>query len=159
MNNNNNSNNNNTLRASIKCVKQPRSPAPQQAIESTTNTKSATKRSLENSNEQQQQSSESVKRARLSSRPSDENLLNSNRIVLRIRKPSEDLSSSRNELSNGNNNNSSSSHQLSAQIKEPLTALPEDEEDQNESQSQTKAIFDIINQIDQTTEPSKSENQ
>ncbi|CAF4459376.1 unnamed protein product [Rotaria socialis] len=142
---------NNTLRASIKCIKQPRSPIPPQTTETSTNIKTATKRSNENSNEQQKQQQDSVKRPRLASRPSDENLANSNRIVLRIRKPSEDLSSSRSELST-----SASSHQLSIQIKEPLTALKEDEEEQ--SQPQTENVFDVFNQNDQKMSPSKDDD-
>ena len=132
-------NTNNTLRSSIKCVKQSRSPNPQQTTESITNIKTATKRQNENSQDQSQQQSESVKRPRLLSRPSDDNSINTNRIVLRIRKPSEDLSSSRSETSNGSNG-----HQLTVQIKEPLVAVKEDDEKQNETQ--TINVFDIFNQ-------------
>jgi len=104
--------------------------------------KTTTKRQNENSHEQQQQQQESVKRVRLSSRPTDDNSINSNRIVLRIRKPSEDLSSSRNETSS--NNNSNNNPQLTIQIKEPLVTLKEDDGDQNESQSLN--VFEIFNQ-------------
>ena len=80
-----------------------------------------------------------MKRVRLSSRPSDDNSINSNRIVLRIRKPSEDLSSGRSETSN-----SSCNHPLTIQIKEPLESLKEDTEDQPTSQAIN--VFDIFNQ-------------
>jgi hypothetical protein len=131
-------NNNNALRSSIKCAKQSRSPLPQQSTESNSSMKSTTKRPNENSQEQQQQ--EPVKRVRLSSRPADDTSTNSNRIVLRIRKPSEDLSSSRSETSNS----SSSNPQLTVQIKEPLGIVKEDDENQIESQSSN--VFDIFNQ-------------
>ncbi|CAF2527477.1 unnamed protein product [Rotaria sp. Silwood2] len=144
--------NNNALRSSIKCVKQPRSPIPSQTTESIINLQTATKRPNENSYDQQQQQ-ESVKRARLSSRPTDDNSINSNRIVLRIRKPSEDLSSSRSETSNS----SISGHQLTVQIKEPLSTLREDDEDQNQSQSEN--VFDIFNQTDQTLVQSKDDDE
>lgn len=131
--------NNNALRSSIKCAKQSRSPLPQLSTESNSNLKSTTKRSNENSQEQQQ---ESVKRVRLSSRPADDNNVNSNRIVLRIRKPSEDLSSSRSETSNSSSI-SNSNHQINVQIKETLDILKEDDEDQMESQSSN--VFEILN--------------
>jgi hypothetical protein len=67
--------------------------------------------------------------------------MNSNRIVLRIRKTSEDLSSSRSETSN-----SSSNHQITVQIKEALVTLREDNEDQNESQLSLN-VFDIFDQV------------
>ena len=127
-------NNSNTLRSSVKCTTQPCSPLPQQSNESNNNMKTTIKRSSENSDDQQ----ESVKRVRLSSRPSDDNSINSNRIVLRIRKPSEDLSSSRSETSNHSNN------QLTIQIKDPLEIVREDEEQEEESQSSN--VFDIINE-------------
>ncbi|CAF3385877.1 unnamed protein product [Rotaria sp. Silwood1] len=148
--------NNNALRSSIKCVKQPRSPIPSQTTESTINLKTATKRQNENTYEQQQQQQESVKRARLSSRPTDDNSINSNRIVLRIRKPSEDLSSSRSETSNSSNS-SSSGHQLTIQIKEPLSTLKEDDEDQKQSQSEN--VFDMFNPINQTLVSSKNDDE
>jgi len=137
-------NNNNTLRSSIKCVKQVRSPIQQQTTESTVNIKTATKRPNENCQEQQLQQ-ESVKRVRLSSRATDDNSINSNRIVLRIRKPSEDLSSSRSETPN-------TSHQLTVQIKEPLLTLQEDDENQKNAQSLN--VFDIFDHPDQISAPS-----
>ncbi|CAF0957614.1 unnamed protein product [Adineta steineri] len=138
-------NNNNTLRSSVKCVKQARSPTLQPTTESAINTKTATKRSNENSQEQQ----ESVKRARVSSRTTDDTNTNSNRIVLRIRKPSEDLSSGRSETSN-----CSSNHPLTIQIKEPLLALKEDEEEQTESQ-----LINVFEIFDQTSDPSKNDDE
>ncbi len=137
----------NALRSSIKCVKQPRSPVPQQSTESNIDIKTTTKRQNENAHEQQQ---ESVKRVRLLSRPMDDSSINSNRIVLRIRKPSEDLSSSRSETSNSSS--SSSNPQLTVQIKEPLVALKEDDEDQIESPSLN--VFEIF---DPTSIPSKQD--
>ena len=126
-----NNNNNAALRSSIKCTKQSsRSPLPQQSSEPNNSVKSTTKRPNENPPEQQQQQ-ESVKRVRLSSRPADDTSTNSNRIVLRIRKPSEDLTSSRSERSNSTNSNP----QVTVQIKEPLEIVKEDEENQIESQS------------------------
>jgi hypothetical protein len=95
--------------------------------------KSTTKRPNENPPEQQQQQ-EPVKRIRLSSRPADDtSTTNSNRIVLRIRKPSEDLTSSRSETSNSSS--SSGNPQVTVQIKEPLRIVKEDDENQIESQS------------------------
>ncbi|CAF0865762.1 unnamed protein product [Adineta steineri] len=138
-------NNNNTLRSSVKCVKQARSPTLQPTTESAINTKTATKRSNENSQEQQ----ESVKRARVLSRTTDDTNTNSNRIVLRIRKPSEDLSSGRSETSN-----CSSNHPLTIQIKEPLLALKEDEEEQTESQ-----LINVFEIFDQTSDPSKNDDE
>ena len=99
------------------------------------NTKTATKRRNENSHEQQQ--TESVKRARLSSRPTDDN---TNRIVLRIRKPSEDLPNSRSETSNSNH--------ITVQVKE---TLKEDNDNQDQSN-----VFDISNQ---TLTSLKNENE
>jgi hypothetical protein len=113
--------------------------------------KTTTKRQNENSHELQQ---ESVKRVRLSSRPTDDNSINSNRIVLRIRKPSEDLSSSRNEISNSSIN---SNQQLTIQIKESLETLKEDDEHQNKSQSLN--VFDIFNKKDQTSISSKKDDE
>ncbi|CAF1055106.1 unnamed protein product [Rotaria sordida] len=148
--------NNNALRPSIKCIKQPRSPILLQTTESTINIKTTTKRQNENSydQQQQQQQEESVKRARLSSRPTDDNSINSNRIVLRIRKPSEDLSSSRSETSNSSSNSTTITHQLNMQIKEPLSTLKEDDENHNQSQSEN--VFDIFNQ---TLVPSKNDDE
>ena len=141
---------NNTLRSSIKCVRQVSSPTQQQSIEPNLSIKTATKRQNDNSNGQQE---ESVKRARLSSRHTDDSSINSNRIVLRIRKTSEDLSSSRSETSNNNSN-----HQITIQIKEPLVTLREDNEDQNESQL-TLNVFDIFNQTEQRSASSKTDNE
>lgn len=136
--------NNSTLRSSIKCARQTRSPLPQQ--QSTDLSKSTTKRRNESSHEQQQ---ESVKRVRLSSRPVEENNQNSNRIVLRIRKPSEDLSSNRSDVSNS----STSNPQITVQIKEPLESVREDE-DEDHTESQTTNVFDIFNQ---TSNPSNDD--
>ena len=130
-----NNNNNSTLRSSIKCARQTRSPLPQQ---STDHLKNTIKRRNESAHEQQQ---ESVKRVRLSSRPAEDNNQNSNRIVLRIRKPSEDHSSNRSDVSNS----SSSNHQISVQIKEPLETVREDE-DEDHMKSQASNVFDIFNQ-------------
>lgn len=129
-------NHSSTLRSSIKCARQIRSPLPQP---STDHLKSSTKRRNESAHEQQQQ--EPVKRIRLSSRPVEDNNQNSNRIVLRIRKPSEDHSSNRSDASN----NSSSNHQISIQIKELLETVKEDE-DEDHMESQTSNVFDIFNQ-------------
>ncbi|UJR35707.1 hypothetical protein I4U23_028457 [Adineta vaga] len=141
-------NNSSTLRSSIKCLKQARSPLPQQTTESMMNIKTTAKRSNENSQDAQ----ESVKRARVSSRTVEDNSTNSNRIVLRIRKPSEDLSSSRSETSN-----SGSSHQVTVQIKESLSTLKEDDEDQIESQSMN--VFEIFNHTDQTPTSSQKDDE
>lgn len=143
-------NNSSALRASIKCIKQPRSPLPQQTTDANVALKTATKRQNENSQDQQQ---EPVKRVRLSSRPADDNSVTSNRIVLRIRKPSEDLSSARSETSSSSNG----SHPLTVQIKEPLAILKEDEESQQQSQSMD--AFDIFNSTDQTSVPSKNDDE
>ena len=109
--------------------------------------KISTKRQNENSHEQLQQ--ESVKRVRLSSRTTDDNSINTNRIVLRIRKPSEDLSTSRNDTTSNNNNN-----QLTIEMKDTLEIVKEDDEDQNESQSIN--VFDIFHQ---TTNRSEKDEQ
>jgi hypothetical protein len=147
-----NNNNNNALRSSIKCVKQPCSPLPQQSTESNNSSiKSTTTKRPNESSHEQQQPQESVKRVRLTSRPADDSSTNSNRIVLRIRKPSEDLSSSRSETSNSSG---SSNHQLTVQIKEPLETLREN--DENQIKSQSPNVFDILNQ---TSIPSKEDEQ
>ncbi|CAF1654713.1 unnamed protein product [Adineta ricciae] len=142
-------NNSTALRSSIKCVKQARSPLPQQTTEPTSSMKSSAKRPNENS----QDTEESVKRARVSSLTVEETNTNPNRIVLRIRKPSEDLSSSRSETSNGSNSN----HQIIVQMKEPLSTLKEDDENQLESQSAN--VFDIFNSTNQTSNLSPKDDE
>lgn len=142
-------NNSTALRSSIKCVKQARSPLPQQTTEPMSSMKTTTKRSNENS----QDAEESVKRARVSSLTVEETNTNPNRIVLRIRKPSEDLSSSRSETSNGSNSN----QQIIVQMKEPLSPLKEDDENQLESQSIN--VFDIFNNTDQTSNSSQKDDE
>jgi hypothetical protein len=134
---------NSTLRSSIKCVKSARSPVPQATNESNMSVKTATKRLNENCNGQEH--AEPVKRARVLSRPADDNSLGSSRIVLRIRKTSEDLSSSRNETFNN-----ASGHQLTVEIKEPLVTLKED--DENEDGSQTSSSSNTLHIDDQTEE-------
>lgn len=143
-----------TLRSSIKCVKPARSPVSQPPNETVINTKTATKRSHESSNEQEQP--EPVKRARVYSKPADDTGLGANRIVLRIRKTSEELCSSRSETSNSNG----SSHQLTVQIKEPLVALREDDENDSESQSQSSVnMFDALDSTEPTSMDTKEENE
>ena len=143
---------NSGLRSSIKCAKPSRSPTPQSINETSLTVKTATKRSHQAALEPSPQ--ESIKRARLLSRTTDDNGLNTNRIVLRIRKTSEDLSSSRSETSNS----SVSSHQLTVQIKEPLLTLREDEESDEISQSSLH-ISDSCDQTDQMSSDDKEENE
>ena len=95
-----------------------------------------------------------MKRARVYSKPADDTGLGANRIVLRIRKTSEELSSSRSETSNSNG----SSHQLTVQIKEPLVALREDDENDSESQSSV-IVFDMLDSAEPTSMDTKEENE
>ena len=141
----------NALRSSIKCVKQARSPLPQTVNEASVNMKSVKKRSNENNSDQED--IEPSKRARVLSKPSDDLGGNSSRIVLRIRKPSDDISSIRSEASTSSN----SSHPTIVNIKEPLASLKEDEENDmdNENQSQI-SIPDVP--ISDLNEPKSNSN-
>lgn len=133
------------LRSLNKCVKQARSPLPQMMNDTLSNEKSSIKRSNDNSIDEEEQS-ENVKRARVSSKPTDDNTnTNSNRIVLRIRKTSDDISSCRSEASTS----SSSSHQITVHIKEPLTALREDDETGIDPHShELSNDFDMLDHIE-----------
>lgn len=122
-----NNNNTNTLRSSIKCNKSICSPNPQQQTNDI-NTMKTGKRSNENCQDQQ----EFVKRVRLSSRLSDDSSTTSNRIVLRIRKPSEDLTTTRHDSTSSAN----------IQIKDQLEMVRENDEDESQESN-------IFNQIDE----------